>query len=180
MGFVLQLHAAILEIGQEQMKRSGARSSFQLMMVWQRCAAQLNSAPASQQGIARALRLMMDASRPKPHRDVRGRILRCFRRNSAPLYCVCARVGHTPPVRQHCGVPVAKETTTAAHAMCAAAGWYVELTQRGLLQELGRDCGHMAARNAPKQLQCMQCELYKSRDAYKTKQWTEVRAGDRL
>ena len=48
------------------------------------------------------------------------RILRCFRRNSAPLYCVCARVGHTPPVRQRCGVPVAKETTTAAHdSFCA-------------------------------------------------------------
>ena len=41
------------------------------------------------------------------------------------------------------------------HAMCAAAGWYVELTERGFLQELGSDCGHMAARNAPKQLQCL-------------------------
>ena len=57
------------------------------------------------------------------------------------------------------------------HVMCAAAGWYVELTERGFLQELDSDCGHMAAGNAPKQLQCMQCELYKSRDAYKTKQW---------
>ena len=54
------------------------------------------------------------------------------------------------------------------HAMCAAAGWYVELTQRGFLQELGRDCGHMAARNASKQLMCVQCGLYKSRDDYKT------------
>ena len=26
----------------------------------------------------------------------------------------------------------------------------------------------------------MQCELYKSRDAYKTQQWKKVRAGDRL
>ena len=57
------------------------------------------------------------------------------------------------------------------HAMCAAAGWYVELTERGFLQELRSDCVHMAARNATKQLMCMQCELYKSRDAYKTKQW---------
>ena len=66
------------------------------------------------------------------------------------------------------------------HAMCAAAGWYVELTQRGFLQELGRDCGHMAARNASKQLMCVQCGLYKSRDAYKTLQWQQLRAGDRL
>ena len=64
------------------------------------------------------------------------------------------------------------------HAMCAAAGWYVELTERGFLQELDIDCGHMAAGNAPKPLQCMQCELYKSRDAYKTTQW-KLRA-DRL
>ena len=81
-------------------------------------------------------------------------------------------------VRQRCGVPVAKETTTAAHAMCAAAGWYVELTQRGLLQELGKDCGHMAARNASKQLMCVQCGLFKTRGAYKTGQWTL--RGDRL
>ena len=66
------------------------------------------------------------------------------------------------------------------HAMCAAAGWYVELTQRGLLQELGKDCGHMAARNASKQLMCVQCRLFKSRDAYKTLQWQQLRAGDRL
>ena len=66
------------------------------------------------------------------------------------------------------------------HAMCAAAGWYVELTQRGFLQELGRDCGHMAARNASKQLMCVQCGLLKTRDAYKTKQWQQLRAGDRL
>ena len=39
------------------------------------------------------------------------RKLRCFRRNSAPLYCVCARVGHTPPVRQRCGFPVSTDTT---------------------------------------------------------------------
>ena len=63
------------------------------------------------------------------------------------------------------------------HAMCAAAGWYVELTERGFLQELGSDCGHMAARNAPKQLQCMQCELYKFRDACKTKQCNVSGAG---
>ena len=62
--------------------------------------------------------------------------------------------------------------------MCAAAGWYVELTQRGFLQELGRDCGHMGARNASKQLMCVQCGLYKSRDDYKTQQW-KLR-GDRL
>ena len=59
---------------------------------------------------------------------------------------------------------------TAGMRCVQAAGWYVELTQRGFLQELGSDCGHMAARNAPKQLQCMQCELYKSRGGYKTKQ----------
>ena len=35
------------------------------------------------------------------------------------------------------------------HVMCAPDGWYVELTERGFLQELGSDCGHMAARNAP-------------------------------
>ena len=69
---------------------------------------------------------------------------------------------------------------TAGMRCVQAAGWYVELTQRGFLQELGSDCGHMAARNAPKQLQCMQCELYKSRGGYKTKQWTQLRAGDRL
>ncbi len=69
---------------------------------------------------------------------------------------------------------------TAGMRCVQAAGWHVELTQRGFLQELGSDCGHMAARNAPKQLQCMQCELYKSRGGYKTKQWTQLRAGDRL
>ena len=64
--------------------------------------------------------------------------------------------------------------------MCADAGWYEELTEREFLQELRSDRVHMAARKAKKELRCMQCELYKSRDAYKTKQWTEVRAGDRL
>ena len=61
-----------------------------------------------------------------------------------------------------------------------SCGWYVELTQRGFLQELGRDCGHMAARNASKQLVCVQCGLLKTRDAYKTKQWQQLRAGYRL
>jgi hypothetical protein len=64
--------------------------------------------------------------------------------------------------------------------MCAAAGWYEELTERGFLQELRIDCVHVAAPKAKKELRCMQCELYKSRDAYKTQQWKKVRAGDRL
>ena len=54
---------------------------------------------------------------------------------------------------------------TAGMRCVQAAGWYVELTQRGFLQELGSDCGHMAVRNASKQLMCVQCGLYKSRDA---------------
>ena len=66
------------------------------------------------------------------------------------------------------------------HAMCAAAGWYVELTERGFLQELRSNCVHMEARNATKELLCMQCELYKSSDTYKTKQWKQFREGDHL
>ena len=64
--------------------------------------------------------------------------------------------------------------------MCADAGWYEELTEREFLQELRSDRVHMAARKAKKELRCMQCELYKSRDAYKTQQWKKVRARDRL
>ena len=83
--------------------------------------------PARPRRCAEACRLQGHALCARTHKQ-RGagvaeflspRKLRCFRRNSAPLYCVCARVGHTPLVRQRCGFPVSKDTTIGWHRPAA-------------------------------------------------------------
>ena len=83
--------------------------------------------PARPRRCAEACRLQGHALCARTHKQ-RGagvaeflspRKLRCFRRNSAPLYCVCARVGHTPLVRQRCGSPVSKDTTIGWHRPAA-------------------------------------------------------------
>ena len=83
--------------------------------------------PARPRRYAEACRLQGHALCARTHKQ-RGagvaeflspRKLRCFRRNSAPLYCVCARVGHTPLVRQRCGFPVSKDTTIGWHRPAA-------------------------------------------------------------
>ena len=83
--------------------------------------------PARPRRCAEACRLQGHALCARTHKQ-RGagvaeflspRKLRCFRHNSAPLYCVCARVGHTPLVRQRCGFPVSKDTTIGWHRPAA-------------------------------------------------------------